>query len=255
MIDAIIIAGGGGTKMRPFTYIAPKALLPLGSKPLLCYHLEKLRIGGIREVVVVSNDYEDVFERLRGYYSFRFVKDQGRGAVAALYAAIKELRESDGYLMIQGNVFTTLDYRELIKAWDRKSVLVALVKIKVEDAKRFGTARVKDGQIVEIREKKPAEENSALALAGIYLFPPLILPSLILWVNTVRGFHRFGEFLRYLLQSRKLKPFLIKGFWEYADNIEGYKRMWRWWLENELPTSGVSLHEDCVCKGQLLATL
>jgi len=228
MIDAIIIAGGGGTRMYPFTHIAPKALLPLGSKPLLCYHLEKLRIKGIREVVVVSNDYEDVFERLQSHYAFKFVKDEGKGAVAAFYAAVKELRESEGWLLIQGNLFTTLDYRELIEAWDGKSVLVTLRKIDKKDAKRFGTVKIENGKIVEIWEKKNCSLN--LALAGIYLFPPSILPSLVLWTNTIRSFHRFGDFLRFLLQTHALKLFIIEEFWEYADNEEGYKRIWRWWV-------------------------
>ena len=176
-IDAVIIAGGGGTKMRPFTRIAPKALLPLGKKPLLCYHLEKLQIKGVREIVVVSNNYEDVFKRLRGHYSFRFVRDGGRGAVAALYTAVKELRESDGWLVIQGNVFTTLSYDKFIKAWDGKSVLVSLAKIEAKDAARFGTARIENGRIAEIHEKKNSSFN--LALAGIYIFPKSILPSLL----------------------------------------------------------------------------
>jgi len=231
MIDAIIIAGGGGTKMRPFTHIAPKALLPLGRKPLLCHHLEKLQIKGAREIVVVSNDYEDVFKRLQGRYYFKFVKDEGKGAVSAFYTAVKELRESDGWLVIQGNVFTTLDYRELIKEWGGKSVLVALAEIEKKDAKRFGVAKVKEGQIIEIHEKKPAASN--LALAGIYLFPPSVLPSLALWVNTIVRFHRFGEFLQFLLQTHELRPFIIKGFWGYADNEKGYGKLWRWWLENE----------------------
>lgn len=225
---AVIIAGGGGTQIKPFSYIAPKALLPLGVKPLLSYHVEKLRRIGL-DVWVVAYGYEDVYRRLSTALDFNLVFDKGMGAAHALHTAMNRL--GDDIFYVQGNVYTEDDYREIMDSWDGENVLVCLKEVSEEDVKRFGMAKVEDDRIVEIREK---EDSSNLALAGIYIFPKEILKPLGEYCELMKGvFTRFGEFLIYLLkQGYTLKPYIIKSFWEYADNEYGYLKIWRWYLSS-----------------------
>ena len=118
---AMILAAGRGERMRPLTDHCPKPLLPVAGKPLIVYHLEKLAMAGIREVVI-NHAYlgRQLVERLGDGKQFGLrlrysdesdrVLETGGGIQRAL-----PLLGDDPFWVINGDIWTDIDYRRLPK--------------------------------------------------------------------------------------------------------------------------------------------
>jgi N-acetyl-alpha-D-muramate 1-phosphate uridylyltransferase len=120
-MKALIFAAGKGERMRPLTEHTPKPLLPVGGKPLIEWHLEKLSRIGINEVVINTAWLADRFEpalgdgsrwnlQLRYSYEGKQPLETGGGILNAL-----PLLGNAPFLLVNGDVFTDYDFRQLPK--------------------------------------------------------------------------------------------------------------------------------------------
>jgi len=116
---AMILAAGRGERMRPLTDATPKVLLEVGGKPLVQWHLEKLRSAGFERVVINHAWLGEQIERalgdgarfgLRIDYSREAEALETAGGIAKALALIGE----DAFLVVNGDVFTDFDFAQLI---------------------------------------------------------------------------------------------------------------------------------------------
>lgn len=164
-MQAVILAAGEGTRMRPLTYTKPKVMLPIANKPILHHLIENLSAAGINEVVLVVGYRE---ETVRNYFgsSFNGVRvkyvRQSRqlGTAHALLAAEHLLDER--FLMLNGDAIVFKeDIEKIIKTEN------ALAVKRVENPSDFGVVDVEGGKVKRILEK-PSRPPSNLINAGIY---------------------------------------------------------------------------------------
>jgi glucose-1-phosphate thymidylyltransferase len=167
MINVIIPAAGVGTRLRPHTHTAPKALLPVAGQPILGHILERLSglkgLGTIRIVVGFLGDQIEEFVNNQFDLPVRFVKqDDLLGLGYAVHLALVDTPDDHPVLVILGDTILDVDLAEFVTGPDD----AIGVKI-VDDPRRFGVVET-DGQYVKRLVEKPENPRSNLAVVGLY---------------------------------------------------------------------------------------
>ncbi|MBI2165000.1 MAG: NTP transferase domain-containing protein [Chloroflexi bacterium] len=177
---ALVLVGGSGTRLRPFTYSITKQLLPIANKPVLFYILEKVRALGVREIgLVVSAPHAKETIRIVGdgsRWDARFtylVQEEPRG-LADTVRISREFLGSSSFLMVLGDNVYGFDFAGIVADFLAHPCDGLLVTQRVEEPTRYGIVVVQpDGSVKSVVEK-PSEALSDLALLGIYIFSPEI---------------------------------------------------------------------------------
>jgi len=180
-MQAVILVGGEGTRLRPLTYGTPKPMVPIMNVPFLARTLERLAAAEIREVILAAGympqaivDYFGDGSRLKMKITY-VIEKTPLGTAGAL----KNLEEhiTGPFFALNGDVLTSLDFRAMREYHESKGGIGALHLIRVEDPSPFG-AVVHDqtGRISAFVEKPPKDEAPTNEInAGTYLLERGIL--------------------------------------------------------------------------------
>lgn len=170
---AVIMAGGEGTRLRPFTYTIPKPLLPLGRKPVAQIIIERLRGCGFRRVIMSVEYGADL---IRAYFQdgaqfgvrISYFHEPFKMGTAGCLAHIAELRGAP-FLVTNGDILADLDYREFLDAHVKSNAAMSVATRAERISIPYGVIREQDGLIQSI-EEKPSMEYCFNA--GIYSLSP-----------------------------------------------------------------------------------
>jgi len=215
-LKALILAGGFGTRLRPLSCTRPKLLFPIGNKPLLDWTLQRLEKSGIKEVILAVNYMAEAFIQRYGNsahgvkltYS-RETKPMRTGG--PIKQAEKLIGRDEPFLVLNGDIFTNINFVELIKKHKKTNATVSIALYKVEDPSRYGVVELTErGCIVRFVEKpSPGREPSNLANAGIYVLGPEIFD----YIPSGRPVSLEREVFPILAQEGKLYGYDFEGFW------------------------------------------
>ena len=162
---AIIPAAGIGTRLRPHTHTAPKALLHVAGKPILGHIIDELRAFGIREIVVVVGFMGDkIVEYVKKNYAIKanFVTQRELSGLGwAIYLTREHLNDEPVLIILGDTIFETDLSKVIGGQYDAIGTKI------VDDPRRFGIAET-DGEFVTALVEKPEKPTSNLALVGIY---------------------------------------------------------------------------------------
>jgi glucose-1-phosphate thymidylyltransferase len=163
-VKIIIPVAGEGRRLRPHTYTTPKALLPVGGKPILGHIVEQVLDLNPSEVIFITGPLGDQVEKyIRSAYSFpsTFIEQATLyGLGYAVHLGI--VSTSEDLLIILGDTIVELDWRGLV-ATGRNTLVVK----EVADPRAFGVAETDGDRIVHLVEK-PANPPTNLAVVGVY---------------------------------------------------------------------------------------
>jgi len=176
----VVLAGGRGTRLRPFSYATTKHLVPLANKPLLEYIIENLKAAGITEIgIVIGNPSADVVRSYVGDGS-RFGVDvtyihQGEPlGLAHAVGCAEPFVGDDPFVVYFGDTIVDVDVMgRLVNRFDPAKHAAALPLQEVDEPSRFGVVEMADGEIVRIHEK-PDDPPSNLAYMGVLALTPVI---------------------------------------------------------------------------------
>ncbi|MDQ3812888.1 MAG: sugar phosphate nucleotidyltransferase [Armatimonadota bacterium] len=173
-MQAVILAGGLGTRLRPLTYPVPKPMLPVGNRPALALTIDALVNAGCGEVIVTTNYLAEVVEagivEMNSPIPVRCIQeDKPLGTAGCIKNCIDQL--GDEFLVIMGDAVADIDYRHLIEFHHAKKADVTIAVMRVEDTREFGIVALDDDRrITRFQEKpRPEEAFSDLANAGFYV--------------------------------------------------------------------------------------
>jgi mannose-1-phosphate guanylyltransferase len=183
-MQAIVLVGGEGTRLRPLTETVPKPALTLVDRPFLAFMIEWLAGYGISEVVLACGFLPDELrdalagEETRAGARIRYVAEpRPLGTAGAIRFAADQLGEEleDRFLALNGDVLTDLDLAALLSAHRERSATATIGLHPVEDSSAYGLVRSgAEGEVLEFLEKtgerKPAEVN-----AGMYVLERSVL--------------------------------------------------------------------------------
>jgi len=175
-MKGIILAGGAGTRLYPITKVYSKQLALLYDKPLIYYPLSILMLGGIKEILVISDAqtiplYKKLFEDgSRIGLNIQYAVQDAPNGIAESFIIGKEFIGDDSVTLILGdNIFYgKLDY--LYTALENHSIGGTIFAYKVKDPERYGIVEFNDeGKVISI-EEKPEKPRSEYAIPGLYVF-------------------------------------------------------------------------------------
>jgi NDP-sugar pyrophosphorylase family protein len=174
-MKAVILAGGLGTRLRPFTEIIPKPLLPIGEKAVLEVQIEQLKKYGFDEIFLATNYKSEYIQNYFGDGSKYGVKlsiskeTKKLGTVGPVTLLKDQL--VDPFLVMNGDILTSMNYGKLFDfALNIDSDLTVAIK-EIITPFRFGNIFYEGDYVTGIQEKPNIKTK---ILAGIYIFKPKI---------------------------------------------------------------------------------
>ncbi len=219
-MKAVILAGGLGTRLKPFTEVIPKPLLPIGEKAVLEIQIEHLRQFGFNEIFLATNYKSDYIENFFGDGSRYGVKltiskeEKQLGTAGPLKLLQKELTEP--FIVMNGDILSNLDFNKLYQfAIQKESFLTITVK-KIIMPYAFGNIFFQDDVVTGIEEKP---NIITYALAGIYIMKPEIL-------NLIPHDTYFGMDILIKQMMEKKLPIMkyeLKDYWLDIGRIDDYE--------------------------------
>jgi glucose-1-phosphate thymidylyltransferase len=174
-MKGIILAGGSGSRLYPITKVYSKQLATIYDKPLIYYPLSILMLGGVRDVLIISNDETiPLYQKLFGdgsHLGMRFdyvVQPEPKGIAQAFILGEKFIGTDISCLVLGDNIFYgNLDF--FYKALQTKKG-ATIFGYQVTDPERYGIVEFdKSGKVLSI-EEKPAKPKSHYAVPGLYIY-------------------------------------------------------------------------------------
>ncbi|MFZ5447021.1 MAG: sugar phosphate nucleotidyltransferase [Thermodesulfobacteriota bacterium] len=226
---AVILAGGKGTRLAPLTEVIPKPLVPLGGKPILEIVLRQLQRCGFRHITLAVGYMAELIQayfqdgKKWGVKLDYSLESEPLGTAGPL-ALIDGLDET--FLVMNADVLTNLDYRELIRFHKSHEALATIgayqrrVSIDLGVIVGNGTHRVQDYL------EKPA--NTYLVSMGVYVFEPQVLQFI-----TAQNYLDFPDLVKIVLaQNLPVNYYSFQGYWldigrheDYEQAAEEYEKM------------------------------
>jgi mannose-1-phosphate guanylyltransferase len=183
-VQALILAGGEGTRLRPLTSTMPKPVVPLVDRPFIVYMLEWLTRHGVDEVILscgfMAEGVREVLGTGEGLgVRLRYLEErQPLGTGGALKFAEELLKER--FFMLNGDVLTDIDLSAQLAQHERTGARATLALVAVEDPSSYGLVRRHaDGSVREFVEKPgPEQIDTNLINAGAYIIEREVLSGM-----------------------------------------------------------------------------
>jgi mannose-1-phosphate guanylyltransferase len=183
-MQALILAGGEGTRLRPLTSTVPKPVVPLVDRPFIAFMLDWLRSHGVDDIVMSCGHLASGVRNVLGDGSafgvrLRYVEEpQPLGTGGALKYAESLL--DDRFFMLNGDVLTDLDLSGQLAQHERTGATATLALTPVEDPTNYGLVRTADdGQVTEFVEKPAYDQIDTRNIsAGAYVLERAVLDML-----------------------------------------------------------------------------
>ncbi len=174
---AIILAGGRGSRLAPYTTVLPKPLMPVGDRPILEIVLRQLGSAGFDDITLAVGHLAHLIRAVLGDGSghavtLRYHEEQHALGTAGPLATIPDL---DGtFLMLNGDVLTTLDFRELVRAHEQAGNALTIATHRRTVVTDYGVLHT-DGALGATHRVLAYEEKPELAYTvsmGVYVLEP-----------------------------------------------------------------------------------
>lgn len=222
-MQALILVGGHGTRLRPVTLTLPKPVIPLVDRPFLRYMFDWLARHGVDDIVMACGFLPDQLratfgDQIPGGPRLRYVEEpEPRGTAGAIKFAEDQLE--DRFFALNGDVLTDLDLTALMAQHDSSGARATLALYPVEDPTAYGLVRrTPDGEIEEFLEKPdPAEIDTDEINAGAYVLEKEILDLVPAGQDVSIEREVFPQLVGEGLYSRRLE-----GYWMDIGTPERY---------------------------------
>ncbi|MFM7037831.1 MAG: nucleotidyltransferase family protein [Planctomycetaceae bacterium] len=219
-LQAVIMAGGFGTRLRPLTDDTPKPMLPVGGRPLMERTIEGLQRAGVSRINVTTHYMpEKIIQHFGGGQKFgvelNYVsEDQPLGTAGAL-RLISEVEEP--LLVMNGDILTNIDYRSLLKYHREHDAKLTVALRQYEMQVPYGVVEAKDGVVSELREKP---RITFLVNAGIYLLEP----SVLRYIPESGRYDMTDLINRLLQQGETVVGFPVMEYWLDIGRLDDFQK-------------------------------
>ncbi len=226
MLKAVILAGGFATRLRPLSCARPKTLFPIVNKPLLEWIFERLAKSNVQEAIMAVNALTQFYLKQQKTQKhglrIRFSVDPKTplGTGGPIKKAEKFIGRTEPFLVLNGDIFTDINYVELVNAHKKTGALATLALCKVEDPCQFGVADLDENNCIKRFVEKPSRDKapSNLINAGVYVFNPEVLD----YIPKGKAVSIEREVFPKLAEENKLYGHLVNGLWMDIGKPEEY---------------------------------
>lgn len=215
-MQALILAGGEGTRLRPLTIHTPKPVVPIVNRPFLCYQIELLKRAGITDITLCLSYQPDKIQDLFGEgegmgVKIRYTLEKSPLGTAGAYKHAEEYL-TDTTIVFNGDVLTDIDLTEVITYHQERKSDATIVLTPVEDPSAYGVVETDaGGHVLRFLEKpQPGTTESKAINAGIYLLEPRVLNYIPANEKVMFEYHVFPALLEH---KEKFYAFESPAYW------------------------------------------
>lgn len=244
-MQALVLVGGKGTRLRPLTYATPKPALTLVDRPFLNYLTEWLGSHGVDEVILACGFLPDEMRKVLGEGEpggprLRYlVEEEALGTAGAIRFALDDLDER--FFALNGDVLADLDLTALWNRHEETGARATLGLYAVDDSSSYGLVDIDEqGQVLKFSEKDPERIGPGLINAGTYVLEREAIAE----VPAGRAVSIEEEFYP-SITGKGLYGFPLEGYWMDFGTRERYFQATWDILEGRINTE-VATHSDGV---------
>jgi len=220
-MQAVILAGGKGTRLSPYTTVLPKPLVPVGEYPVLEILIRQLKKHGIKELIISTGHLAQLIEAYFGNgkkfgVDIRYVREVKPLNTAGAIGIIDGLK--DNFIVMNGDILTTLDYKKLFQYHIRKKSIATIGTIK---------RPVKDDYGVIITDKKLELKNYIEKPTHIYrvsLGVYVLNAQCLEYIKKGEAISMPELFLKMKKHKEKIQCYNSKDYWLDIGNLEDFKK-------------------------------
>ncbi len=225
---AVILAGGQGTRLRPYTVVLPKPLMPIGEFPILEVIVKQLAAAGFSRITMAVNHQAEIIKAFFmdgskwGVAIDYSLEDKPLGTMAPL-KLVKDL--PDDFLVMNGDILTDLDYAEFHDTHVKEKRLFTISSFVREQLVDYGVLETSDGRLLGLREKPRMNYEVSM---GVYMMSRRTLDEIP--ADTAFG---FDNLMHALVAGKKhVAVRRFSGYWldigrpdDYAQAIDEFDSM------------------------------
>jgi NDP-mannose synthase len=240
---AVVLAGGRGTRLAPYTSVLPKPLMPVGERAILELVVDQLEACGITDITFsvgyLAHLIQSVFDnRDNGHVSIEYVHEQEALGTAAPLRLVDGLDST--FLVMNGDVLTELDYRDLISYHQEHGNMLTIATRKRAIKVDYGILHLDVSQRVRDFEEKP--EITTPVSMGVYVMEPGVLDYI-----PEGEYFDFPHLVQALLEAgEQIGAYRYGGLWFDIGRQEDYEQAVTAWIESEGGKSGFAPERDSV---------
>lgn len=221
-MKAIILAGGKGTRLRPYTTVIPKPLVPVGNKAILEMLMGRLKSCGIIDLTLCVNHLTELIIAYFGdgtkwevkiKYS---IEDKFLSTVAPI-KLIKDL--PDNFLVMNGDLLTDIDFKNLYNYHLQNGALLTVATYKRKSKIDFGVIDIDEEKNIAIGFKEKPEYELSVSM-GVYVFKKKILD----YVPDNKAFGFDDLMLTLLDKKQTIKVYPYDGYWLDIGRPDDYEK-------------------------------
>jgi dTDP-glucose pyrophosphorylase len=218
-VDAFLMAGGEGKRLRPLTNDLPKPLLKVGSKPIILHNIERIRSYGIDNIYISVNYLGEKIEEFFSSYetgdvSLSFVwENKPLGTIGSV--ALAENLKHDTVLVMNSDLLTNIDFEDFYRTFVRSGASMAVAGVPYKVDVPYAVMEVDEDKIISFKEKPTYTYYSN---GGIYLIKRELLDYIPRDV-----FYNATDFMEKLISDNyKVIYYPILGYWLDIGQHEDY---------------------------------
>jgi len=226
-MKALVLAGGTGSRLRPFSYSMPKQLVPVANRPVLLHCLDRLREASITEVgIIVSSDRGQAIRDAVGDgqdlgLEITYLPQHAPLGLAHCVQLAEDFLADDDFVMYLGDNILAGGIVELAETFRTGRPAAQVVVTSVPDPSEFGVAEVDgDDRVLRVVEK-PRVPVSDLALIGVYFFTPAIHEATRRIRPSGRGELEITDAIQWLVDAgHDVRASRLSGYWRDTGRVE-----------------------------------
>lgn len=223
---AVILAGGQGTNLRPYTYEVPKSLMPVKGKPILEYLIQNLKSTGIRHIYLCVGYLGDKIKEQIGNgekygLTITYVQEKSPLLTGGALLQLKNELKHEPFLLLHGDIVTDFNFRDIIEFHQKETATVSVALTTVNQPQLYGQLRLHGSRLVGFYQHDEIDViKSHLVNCGIYVCNPDIFNY---FPKSVKPF-LFEDIIQVLVAENKVNGFVYEGNWYDVGTLENYER-------------------------------
>lgn len=225
-MKALVLSGGTGSRLRPFSHSMPKQLIPVANQPVLAHVLSRIAELGVTDVGIVVGDRGDeiaaaIGDGLSTGLRIDYIRQDRPRGLAHCVAIAREFLGDDDFVVYLGDNVLSAGLAEIAEDFRRHRPAAHLVVHKVADPREFGVVECgPDGEVVRLVEK-PRTPGSDLALVGVYFFTAAIHRAVERIAPSARGELELTDAVQWLVDAGEgVRATEFAGYWRDTGRSE-----------------------------------
>ncbi|HWO93581.1 MAG TPA: glucose-1-phosphate thymidylyltransferase [Dehalococcoidia bacterium] len=257
-LKGLILSGGKGSRLRPFTYTGAKQLVPIANRPVLFYAIQHLVDAGITDIGIVVGETGDQVRTAVGDGSafgarVTYIEQPKPLGIAHGIIVAREFLAGDPFVLFLGDNFLRGGIAPLVERFRDDNAASYVLLCPVPNPREFGIAELADdGRLLRVVEK-PSDPVSNLAVIGIYLFDSRVHEAVSAIRPSARGELEITDTIQYLLDAgMPVRAHLVEGSWIDTGKMDDILQANRLMLDDVEPRIDGSVDEASSVQGKVL---